>query len=165
VSREYLEMLHANHEDWLRDGPSLLNLQRGLAARRAGGGGGTEAGVLHPASAEQARRVEARVAAGEKLDQWQIQLIENVPEAIKDQVGLGGSLFPRALLPRTLCTRCSSQQQLAAGSSGGQPSRSRSAFCRSLPGAPCLGPNTTLRVSACTPPATPASNSFAAPAC
>ena len=81
MSQAYLEELHANHEDWLLHGDSASAISRAAGAS-----------VLTP-------RPEADAAAdsflrsytpGREMDKWKLEVIRDVPAAIKDQVRCWG---------------------------------------------------------------------------
>lgn len=80
ISEAYLEMLHANHEDWLQHGQSLkefeLNRPRDVGLMS----------VLSPAREGLAERFSAQGLLQPPSTEWKYELIKNVPEAIKDQV-------------------------------------------------------------------------------
>ncbi|KAL4437299.1 hypothetical protein ABPG75_004438 [Micractinium tetrahymenae] len=76
IEQGYLEMLHANHEDWLSTGTSLRELRRQIEPLMS---------VLSPAPEGAAERFAQGMPRGSATD-WTVQLLRDVPEAIKDQV-------------------------------------------------------------------------------
>lgn len=98
VSQEYLDVLHANHEDWLSQGMTMKDLLQRLGPRQratdnanhANSAYGSSlyggASVLAPASEAAVQSFVQSCTPGVMLDSWKLELIENVPEAIKDQV-------------------------------------------------------------------------------
>ncbi|PSC73614.1 deoxycytidine kinase [Micractinium conductrix] len=80
ISSDYLEMLHANHEDWLQHGRNLSEVHR------ESGGGLPNMSVLSPAPPGAAARFESEAPPREARTDWKVELINNVPDTIKDQV-------------------------------------------------------------------------------
>ncbi|KAL4439473.1 hypothetical protein ABPG77_008802 [Micractinium sp. CCAP 211/92] len=78
IDQGYLEMLHANHEDWLSTGTSLRELRQRIEPLMS---------VLSPAPEGAAERFAQGMPTGSSTD-WTVQLLKGVPEAIKDQVVL-----------------------------------------------------------------------------